>query len=161
MIKSYFIILSIFLFFSCSTSFNKFSYRDISEFKFDTTVLKNNDAVLVLNVSGGPDLNEEIDYYYHWIIQNKISGDTINLLIPFIVPIGENNNSYNYFNQESNEYKFLIIPSDAKDIRDYKPKEIKRVITNKDFKDIEHNNYPTVIGVLGEIKQTDTSNSEF
>lgn len=140
--------------YSCNIAGKQFSFRDISEFKIDTTALKNGESVTVIYNSGAPDDKPVKDYYIHLIVFSNVDHDTVNVLATQVSNVSENDNVRNFMSEGSDEDKIIqnldkIPELIGKKLSDIETKKYTRVVSNSMYENIEKNNYPTVIGILG------------
>lgn len=141
---------------SCNMSEQQFSFRDISEFKIDTTALKDGESVTVIYNSGAPDEKPVKDYYIHLIVISNVNHDTVNVLATQVCNVSENDNVRNFIIDGSDVDKIIqnldkIPELIGKKLSDVESKKYTRVVSNSKCKNIEKNNYPTLIGTLGVI----------
>ncbi len=119
------------------------------------TALDDNEEVKILYSSGGPDSNENLEYYIHLIVVSQKTGDTVNVLTTMQngFDISKEDKVFNYLNQGNPITKLMQTNlekiKDADEINRTKLKDIKKVARDSKFDYIANNNYPTVIGVLG------------
>jgi hypothetical protein len=144
-------IISLVLVCSCN---RQFEYRDLSSYNVDTTSLADGDTIKVIYCSGGPDDNSDKTYFYHVIGVNIHMGqDTVNILVPDISSLSQTDNYKIYISAQNSAYALLnsgIELKDGMNVNNIKALDIKRVVSNTKFEAWENNNYPTVIGMLGQ-----------
>lgn len=146
-----------FIFISCK---KEYDFWDINKFKIEKNALQDNEEIMLLYASNGPDENQEREYYYHLIVISQKTGDTINVLTT----------SQNGFNKDSakeifnfyDEKNFITIITHNKinmsslngknvsETEKIKLKKINKVARDNDFDYLADNNYPTVIGSIGK-----------
>ena len=142
-IRAFFVsVLLIVLTASCKL---EYKYWDISRFKFDSSVLSDNDEIKLLYTSRGPDNNKELQYYVHVIAISQRTGDTVNILttVPNGFTMEDKDKIFNYFTQDN------IVSKTLQPDLDNKVKKIDKVARDPNFDNIADNNYPTVIGIIG------------
>jgi hypothetical protein len=134
-------------------NFINYGRRDISEFRIDHSALAYGETIRIIYCSGGP-YNNKPSFYYHLIAVGG-KNDTVNLLVQDISSLDIKNTPPEkvFISSESESYALLQRNGELKPGENYeklKPVKFDKVISNRKFKDIEENNYPTVIGLLGE-----------
>ncbi len=149
------------LFFLCSCN-SKYGFRDVSSFKIDSAALKANEPIEVIYASGGPDYNSKAAYFYHYMVVSQQTGDTINLLSPFvIVKPSEDNRLFNFIPYHSTSGKMLMrsmvteMGADATNLPDVDSlvlPEPKQVVVNHDFEAMSNNQHRWTIGFLGTVR---------
>ena|SRR5688572_11650675 len=142
----------------------KYSFTDISTFTIDTTALKNGEQVSIFYFSGGPEDNKlKGQYYYRYIVASMETGDTVNVLCPVMFDLS-NENYIKYFHRNDSEISLIVqnldkIGTGSENIRNMSPKNITQVVCNHHYKKVEHNHYPTTIGIFAEtVTQTKPTN---
>lgn len=149
--RVYFLLVAMSIICGCES---RYTYRKLSSYNIDTTSLKDSDTIKILYCSGGPDDNSDRTYFYHLVVVNvNKASDTVNVLVPDISSLSEDNN-VKIFSTANNEINLLLTElkkqNEANDISHMSTTDINRVIVNKDFDSEMNNNYPTVIGLLAE-----------
>lgn len=147
-----------FAFASCG---DKYEFWDISHFKMDNQALEDDEEVIILYSSRGPDYNEEREYYVHLIVVSQKTGDTVNVLTTFInaLTMEDKGKVYNFYNQDNVTSK--VLQMDLKNLKDLKnmediknqpTKNITKIARDPEFDFIADNDYPTIIGTIGVTK---------
>jgi hypothetical protein len=143
--------LSLYCLCGCSSNFE---YRSLSQYKIDTTALKDGDTIRVIFSSGGPNSNEDREYLYHLIAVNvNKPEDTVNVLVPEISSLDESDNIKVFASQNSAIYKLFNSGkeiSEIKHIDEAQPVEINKVVVHKDYLAPEDTHFPVIIGMLTE-----------
>lgn len=150
--KCVYIIMLFFVLTGCQPK--KFTYTDLSEYTIDTAALKDQELVSIIYFSGGPDYNNEQKYYYRYIVVSESTGDTVNVLssvrtdVDLEAPIKRflNPNAENAITIDN----LLELAQRTQGKGNYKKHDITRVINNRDFKNVEKNNYPYIVGLFAE-----------
>lgn len=141
----------IFIFISACGGGNDFMKVPLSSFDIKNELLEDKSLVQVLSFSGMPDNNENFDYYIHMIIVSVDSKDTFNLLTidPSMI-IDDSDKQMHFFAQKSVIYQTMFEELKKTKKSEHKG-EITEVALDKKFESDIHNNYPTVIGILGTL----------
>ncbi|RYZ47703.1 MAG: hypothetical protein EOP49_20580 [Sphingobacteriales bacterium] len=131
-----------------------YKFESLSEYTIDHNALEDGDSILVIYCSGGPDDNRDREYYYHLVVTTVDGRDTVNLLTHDIKNINEEQPVKAFISSQSPAFK--LFQANLEDVRDTNidsivVKPISRVVRNLDYKHIEDNHYPTVIGMMGEL----------
>ncbi len=129
-----------------SCSGDDYQFWDIEKFTMADNALENNEEVKLLYWSGGPDFNKQREYYYHAIVVSEESGDTVNILTAANHGFDESsqNQTYNYVGNEDLAGKILDkFLGGEKD-------NIRKVARDASFDDLADNDFPTVIGNIGQ-----------
>jgi len=160
-LKSLFILgLYALLLTSCG---NRYKYWDISKFNIKNDALKDNEQIKLLYTSRGPDYNKDLNYYIQLVAVSQETGDTVNILttVDNGITMADKDKIFNFFNQDNIASK--IIQMDAEKIKDIKNvndinkvelKKIDKVARDPNYDNIADNNYPTVIGSIGTMTDT-------
>jgi hypothetical protein len=146
---------------------NKYSFRDVSSFKIDTAVLKADEPIEVIYVSGGPDYNNKAEYFYHYMVVSKQTGDTVNLLSPYVyMKLSEENRFFNFIPYHSSSGKLLMqsmisgMGGDASNVPEIDSMVLPqptKVVVNHDFEEVGNNHYRTTVGFLGTVNAGTTA----
>jgi len=147
------IFASILLLQGCTSS--TYHFRELSEFRLDKNALKDGESVQIIYSSGGPDYNPNLEYYYHLIVVSHETGDTVNVLTTLYNP-DETYLTKDFISNENNASKIMQNLDKIKNgsnVNDLSTKAITKVASNRDHLKREENNYPSVIGTLGEVEQ--------
>lgn len=143
---------------SCS---DDFEFTDISSFKFDRSALEDGEEIKVVYFSDGPDYNQDRTYYYHYIVVSQKTGKTVNILSTDNIGVSPSNSDkiYNFLSDGSNYTKLSKLDKKAlKDVKNIhelenlEPKKFKDVVRNLNYPDLNYQSYPTVIGIIGFIR---------
>ncbi|HEX7846127.1 MAG TPA: hypothetical protein VF476_10040 [Chitinophagaceae bacterium] len=162
-LKSIYIIGLIGLFLASCGSGSTYEFWNISKFNMDKNALEDNEEIKLLYTSRGPDSNKDLEYYIHLIAVSQKTGDTVNILTTVDNGITEKdgNKIFNFFNQDNLASKLMQM--DLEKLKDIKhidevnnrpSKEIDKVARDPKFDDIADNNYPTIIGSIGNATQS-------
>lgn len=149
------LFLTIGILISCDSA----KYRDTSEFILQPYALKDGEKVRLLAYFY-INSNRQKNVYNHVIAISEESGDTCNILIPWDHGFKETDENiiYNYIGPENLvntlDIEKMTFSSNDLNIDDYKTKfpDYKKVIRIPEFDDIAINNFPTVKGSLGTIR---------
>jgi hypothetical protein len=159
-----FIVITSFILLLLSSCKNKHEFWNISDFKMDNTALENYEEVKIIYSSGiYPYDEDEEKYYTHLIVISQKTRDTVNILSLAnpLVEIDKRDKVFNFFNQDHELSK--IVQLDIENIRDLnniseikniQSKKIDKVMRNREFDNITDNNYPTIIGSIGNVTQS-------
>lgn len=144
---------------SCGSNYE---YWDISKFQIDNTALEDQEEIILLYSSRGPDGNKDLEYYIHMVAVSQETGDTVNILTVAAngITMSDKDRVFNFFNQENvaSHVTTNIVQMDMEnltdinhidDLKDVEPKKITKVARDPAFDDIADNNFPTIIGVIG------------
>ena len=141
---------------SCNGSYK---FWDISDFRMQPNALEDGAPIQIIYASRGPDYNENEEYFYHFVVSNKLTGDTINILSLENIFVDESSRNKNYifasFDGELHRTYDAIMqnpnspePIQKADTPDYS--HIKKVARDPKYDAIAKNNHPTVIGSIME-----------
>lgn len=134
----------------------KYDYWGISKFKIDNNALEDNEEINILySIIAPPNLNKELEYYFHVVAVSHKTGDTVNILTIALPSFSEFNTDkiYNFFNQENSITKSIEM-SLNNSTNNNALKTINKVLRDPNFDDIADNNYPTIIGMIGTYEST-------
>ena len=151
-------ISALVMFSSCNDK--TYKYWDISEFEITENALKNGEKIKILYASQGPDINEDKEYYYHYVIVSKKTGDTVNVL-------STKNITLNKLTENKNRIRFVSLSGESMNFlrqlneKHLKDEQLKKSLENnnqiksninlnieKVARDPEFDN-PAIIGYLG------------
>jgi len=135
---------------------NSIGYKTVplNSFKIKNELLADKTLVKVLSFSGMPDNNPNTDYYIHMLIVSVATHDTFNFLSIATAGILEDpDKEMHYFSQNSDMYESVLnsLQSEQKD-KIIEPIQVVKI--DSDFEANIKNNYPTVIGLLGTVNQS-------
>lgn len=133
-------LLAIALFAGCQ---EKYGYTHIEDTLITKDALTNHSTVKVVYASGGPDMNEEVDYLFRYTVVINGTTDTVNVLSPLRTKISA----------EDDVRKFIAARSEETDDRAlleaaFKGKKPVKIVSNNPYKHLEKNEHPTVLGLL-------------
>ena len=121
----------------------KYSFTTLAETSIQPDALANHSKVTIIYASGGPDLNEAVNYLYRYIAVGPDSTDTTNILSPVRTTIKAGDDQRLFIAARSEAEHDLPLLMEA-----FQGKEPLNVVSNKPYQSIEENAYPTVIGLL-------------
>jgi hypothetical protein len=157
--KSIIYTLSVLLF-SCNGDVYK--YWELSKFRLDKNALKDGEEIKILYTSRGPDYNKDLKYYIHIVAVSQETGDTVNILTfsdnGFKMEDGDK--VFNYFDENNHITKIghslekIDSIEHVDDIEKIQNPKINKVARDPRYDDIADNNYPTVIGTIGIMTNT-------
>lgn len=141
---------------SCNGSYR---FWDISDFHMQQNALEDGAPIQIIYASRGPDYNDNKEYFYHFVVANKLTGDTINILTVANSYVDESSRNKTYifasFDGELlRTYEAILqnpnstAPIQKADTPDYS--HIKKVARDPKYDVIAKNNHPTVIGSIME-----------
>jgi hypothetical protein len=145
-----------------SSCTNKYEFWSVSKFKIDNNALENYEEIKIIYSSGRYPYDKNMEYYIHLIAVSQKTGDTVNILSIAnpVVEIDKKDKIFNFFNQDHELSK--IAQLDVENIRDInnineinslQSKKIDKVVRDPEFDHIADNNYPTIIGSIGNVTQ--------
>lgn len=151
--------LLVIIMFSCSSN-SKYEYWNLSEFNLSENALADNEKIKLVYSSRAPDNNEDFEYYIHLIVVSQESGDTVNVLTTANNGFKKEDAEkvFNFFNKDNVVTK--ISQSDMEDIENITADKLKntplrnitKVARDPDFDYLADNDFPTVIGSIGEVQ---------
>jgi hypothetical protein len=158
--------LSLFLFFliavsSCTT---KYSFWPVSKFHMDENALAESEKVKVIYTTRGE--GENTDAYVHIIVISKESGDTVNVLtsIDNDFKQEDSDKSFIYTSRFTDFGKIFSMRVDKlkelhnlDTLKNIQPASYSKVLRDPKFDFLADNNFPTVIGFIGEEILADTA----
>jgi hypothetical protein len=101
--------------------------------------------VEVIYATGGPDYNKDSKYYYMYIGVSRSTGDTVRILSLFRYDFGNVARPKKVFISQNSQD-----PADKAIFKNIRGGAPQQVVHNKALPPIPNNQYPTVIGLLGE-----------
>jgi hypothetical protein len=141
---------------------NKHDFWNISEFKIDNNALEDNEEIKIIYSSGSFDYNKDLEYYIHLIAVSQKTRDTVNILTLAnpLITIENKDEVFNFFNQDNALSKLIQIDiesikdiSNINEINNKPTKKIEKVVRDPKFDHIAINQYPTIIGSIGNVIQ--------
>lgn len=152
---SFILLLATFIASSCN---NQFSYRDISEFSIDTSVLHNGDSVEIIYSSGGPMDETSNKHLFHVVAVSLKTNDTINLLSYNISPVKIGGRDLQFIDPYSPINRLHNYP-DVKNIKDLENIPVKfpqNIVRNNEHPEFYFaKKYPAIVGSLGHVYHRD------
>jgi len=133
----FFIVLTIAFAFLITACSSKYKYWDISKFNIDNHVLQPLEEIKLLYSSRAPEYDNDRKYYIHIVVESQKTGDTINILTT----------ANNVFVQQDGGKIFNFLPDE--NTTDH----FQKVARDPEYDHIADNNFPTVIGGIGELVQ--------
>ena len=137
------ILLLVFGLSSCNTNKNKLN---IKQFKLTKNALVNHEEVIVLACSENREGGKE-DYLTHMLVQSVKTGDTVNVLF---------HGPHEVYGED---IKSFISPDDiffkANRNKDFDIYSFKKVYSNPDYISIDWRKYPSIIGDVMTLYDTD------
>ena len=155
LMKIYFIAALIAVLMSCGSGYE---FWDISKFNMDNNALEDKEEIKLIYTSQGPDYNQDLEYYIHYIVVSQKTGDTVNVLTTGIHGITKNDGDkiFIFFNKDNLMTKLahmdtdhLTEPRELKELEKTEMKKITKVARDPEFDYVADNNYPTIIGTIG------------
>lgn len=155
------IFLFCFFLFLLSSCSDDYEFTDISSFKFDNSALEDDEAIKIIYFSDGPDYNQDRTYYYHYIVVSQKTGKTVNVLSTDNIGASPSNRDkvYNFFSDGSDFTKLIKLDKSAlkqveniNELENFEPKKFRDVVRNLNYPELNYQSYPTVIGIIGFIK---------
>jgi hypothetical protein len=152
----FFNLLLVFGVFSCADSETEKDLTpfmvDVTQFKIDTSILKDGEKVEILGSSGNLTEKHKIDFYNLVVVRSLESGDTVNVLLT------------NFFQATSNpETVFMSNSSimgkafensdelqEGVDINKIPSKKFSKVFYDTEFIEVDVRKYPAIPGNLGD-----------
>jgi len=129
--------------------------RNVREFSVCETCIKENEPVEIIYSSGGPSMNNNFDFYYHYIGVAGSMRDTFNILTTVKVYVTPNDNNRYFSTTMLKIFENLHSLDSNSNINDLKLRDIKKVtIDDDDALSENYMRYKTVIGEL--VTMTDT-----
>lgn len=131
----------------------------------EPNALQNEERVNIIYASGGPDANQDMNYFFHLVAVSLESGDTVNILTTEQNLLNETDDYkiYNYFNEDDISTKLAQMNLDSIEhithidqIERIQLKRPKKVVRDPEFNMIGDNNFPTVIGSIGKLTTNQT-----
>lgn len=128
---------------------------NLSEFKMDSTVLKDGDSVRILGSSGNLTKEHKINFYSLVVVKSLETGDTINVLLTDFFMADLNNPKTQFISNTSLIGKIYENALDngklkTNKINDIKPKSFDKVFYDSDYIQVDVRKYPTIIGNFGK-----------
>lgn len=143
--KSLLPILMLFILVACKD--NERQYWDVSKFKMDDTILEDNEEIKILYQCGNGSDGKKTECYSHYVVVSQKSGDTVNVLSFFNVPLEGNDPEkiYNFLGSKNtmNETINAELGINSND-----PK-ITKVARDPNFDTIADNRFPAILGSIG------------
>ena len=126
---------------------------DISEFKIDTTYLKDGEKVKVIGASNKLTEDDKIDFYTLVVVQSLKTGKKINVLTTSYFFADQKNTVLTYMSNRSKNGLIMENMDNlgGKNINDLKPKKFTKVFYDTEFIQTDVRGLPTVIGNIGEV----------
>ena len=140
MVKNISLLASAAILLCISSCGNNYEFKKLSDFTICDSCVREEVPVDIIYRSGGPDYNNDQQYYYRFIIVVKNSGDTFNVLSVWnsVIP------------KDSKDVLFIPRQSEmARIIGEISGGHPQKVVSNLRFESFENRNYPTLIGMLG------------
>ena len=129
----------------CSSNFKPV---EISKYKISTDLIENKETVNIIYSPGYPNYKKS-EFYINCIVVTNLN-DTFNVLADPVWDIASNRNKL-FLKEGSTEFKLMKKTSKKVDPFDLKNVNIERapiVLVNKNYPEVESNNFPTVVGLL-------------
>ncbi len=122
----------------------------VSEFPIKRNALKNHDTVEIVYASGGPDYNQNKQYFYQYIVISQSSGDTVRVLSTPRYDFNYSSERKIFISDESTEQMDKIILENF-GIKGSPP---EKVIYKKEHDLALNKKIPTTTGIFAETSST-------
>ena len=123
--------------------------RDVADFNICENCVKEGDPIYVIYKSGGPAINKDFEFYYHYVGVSGTSGDTLNILTTSLVYISRSNNKKYYSSTMLKVIENLNSVDSNANIKDLQLRDINKVVIYVD--DANNQNYMRYKTVIGEL----------
>lgn len=128
---------------------------DVSEFKFNDTILKDGDYVEIIGSSGNLTKEHKINFYNLVVVKSEKTGDTINLLLTNFYQSDLNNPRTRFISNTSTFGKLVenvdnSQEMDGKNINELKSKSYNKVFYDSEYIQVDVRKYPTITGNIGD-----------
>lgn len=130
---------------------------DVSQYNIDTTALHHKERIEVLCASDRVFPTDELDYYVHTLVVSLETGDTVNVLAVGSIDITENNRISTFISPNDPIAKILQNVNNIKtgtNAKDLEVSKFKKVHRDPEYISIETSHFPSIIGLIGEIDDT-------
>lgn len=142
---------------------SRYTFWEISKFNMNSLALTDGEEIKLIYTSQGPDNNKDLSYYIHLIAISQKTGDTVNILTTTNNGFAKTDGDevFNFFGQE--HLASLLMQTDLshmnelgniEDLKNGALSKITRVARDIKFDDIADNNFPTVIGYVGTMRNS-------
>lgn len=137
------------------------SLVDISEFKIDTSALKDGDYVQILGLSGNLTQEHKHNFYNLIPVVSERTGDTVNVLMTTFFHKTSSRRT-RFMSNSTGMGKLMESAFDdkhlkGKNINTMKAKRFSKVLWDKEFIEIDVRRFPAVTGTLGEFTFDESS----
>ncbi|MNU85183.1 hypothetical protein D3C71_749210 [compost metagenome] len=127
---------------------------NVSEFKIDTTALKDGEKVEIIGSSGNLTKKHHIDFYSLVVVKSLETGDTVNVLVTNFFMADLDNPQINFISNTSTAGMLLenVESSediDNKNINKLSPKKFKKVFYDTEYIGVNTREYPAITGNFG------------